>query len=251
MDKVNVMDLNVDVLNHGMLSQKIEEYFQEERVHSIIMLTDEVLEKAADDEKYHGIISSFSMCLPAADEVLVDYHLDFFKSRGILTDYRSFYAILQCLEKEEKTIYVVGNDLKQMEQFQQFCEQSYSKLKIKGFCCKDDNMKDETIVNDINTILPDAVIVAMTSPEQEKWMTEQGQRLAVKLCIGTGSSFADIISCCDGKKKKMRKWKLYRQLEDAKRYIQKFWHRRIMRDEYEYYMYKREKAQLKKQFRTR
>ena len=127
MDKVNVMDLSVDVLNHKMLSQKIEEYFQEERVHSIIMLTDEVLEKATDDEKYHGMLSNFSMCLPAAEEVLVDCHLDFFKNRGILTDYQSFYAVLECLEKIEKTIYVVGNDLKQMEQFQQFCEQSYGK----------------------------------------------------------------------------------------------------------------------------
>ena len=247
MDKVNIMDLDVDVINHEKLSELIQQYCQEESVHSVLMLTDEVLEKAAGDEEYHEIISTFSMCLPAEDEVLVDCHLDFLKSREILTDYHSFYTILQCLEKEEKTVYLVGSDLKQMELFQLFCEQSYAKLKIVGSCYKDNSMKDEIIVNDINTVLPDVVIIAMKSPEQEKWMVEQGQKLGTKLCIGTGSAFTNIISCCDRNKKRMQKWKIYRQLEYIKRSIQKFWHRRIIRNEYEYYIYKRKKSHLKKQ----
>lgn len=242
MDKVNIMDLGVNVVNHERLSEQIKQYCQEESVHSVLMLTDEVLEKAAGDEKYHEMISKFSIRLPAEDEVLVDCRLDFLKNRGILTDYHSFYSILQCLEAEKKTVYMVGSNLNEMEQFQHFCEQFYSQLKIVGFCYKDESIKDETIVNDINTILPDVVITAMKSPEQEKWMIEQGPKLGIKLCIGTGSSFADIISCCDGAKKKMRKWKIYRQLQYAKRFIQKIWHRRIIRNEYEYYIYKRKKS---------
>lgn len=246
MDKVNIMDLGVDVINHEKLSEQIKQYCQEEGIHSVLMLTDEVLEKAAGDEKYHRMISKFSMCLPAEDEVLIDCHLDFFKSKGILTDYHSFYFILRCLEQEKKTVYVVGSNVNQMEQFQQFCEQFYSQLKIIGSCYKDDSMKDETIVNDINASLPDVVIVAMQSPEQERWMVEQGQKLGVKLCIGTGSSFSNVISYCDETKKKMQKSKIYRQLEYIKRFIQKVWHRRIIRNEYEYYIYKRKKRQILK-----
>lgn len=244
MDKINIMDLDVNAVTNEILFKQIREYCQDESVHSVLMLTDEILEKAAKDEKYHEMIAGFSMRLPAEDEVLIDCHLEFLKCGGILTDYHSFYSILHCLEKEKKTVYIVGSNLNQMEQFQVFCEQFYSSLRIVGSCYKDSSMKDEAIVNDINTILPDVVIVALKSPEQEKWMLEQGMKLGIKLCIGTGSAFADIIDCCDKKRKKMRKWKIYRQLEYAKRYIQKIWHRRIIRNEYEYYIYKRKKSQF-------
>ncbi len=244
MNKVNIMDIDVDTVTKERLSEQIEKYCQNKGIYSVLMLTDEILEKAAGDEKYHEMISKFSMRLPAEDEVLLDCHPECLKYGGILTDYHSFYSILHCLEKEKRTVYMVGSNLNQMEQFQILCEQFYSNLKFVGSSYKDDDTKDETIVNDINTILPDVVIVALKSPEQEKWMVEQGAKLGIKLCIGTGSSFTDIIGYCDGTRKKMRRWGIYRKLEYAKRRIQKIWHRRIIRNEYEYYIYKRKKSQF-------
>ena len=68
MDKVNIMDLDVDVINHEKLSELIQQYCQEESVHSVLMLTDEVLEKAAGHlegsslpiggENSHAVISA-------------------------------------------------------------------------------------------------------------------------------------------------------------------------------------------------
>ena len=201
MNKVNIMDIDVDTVTKERLSEQIEKYCQNKGIYSVLMLTDEILEKAAGDEKYHEMISKFSMRLPAEDEVLLDCHPECLKYGGILTDYHSFYSILHCLEKEKRTVYMVGSNLNQMEQFQILCEQFYSNLKFVGSSYKDDDTKDETIVNDINTILPDVVIVALKSPEQEKWMVEQGAKLGIKLCIGTGSSFTDIIGYCDGTRK--------------------------------------------------
>lgn len=244
MNKMNIMDLEVDVVTKEILSEQIQQYCREESVHSVLMLTDEILEKAAQDEKYHEMIEKFSMRLPAEEEVLVNCHLKLLKNGGILTDYHSFYPILNCLEEEKKTVYIVGSNLNEMEQFQIFCEQFYDRLEIVGSCFKDDSVKDETIVNEINTLLPDVVIIALKSPEQEKWMVEQGIKLGVKLCIGTGSAFPDIISYCDGKRKKMRKWRIYRKLEFVKRSIQKIWHKRIIRNECEYYIYKRKKSRI-------
>ena len=72
----------------------------------------------------------------------------------------------------------------------------YPGLEIVGHSCpfwKPGEQFDETILQEIRTLAPDILLVALGNPKQELWIQEYGKRVRVPVMIGVGASLDFIV----------------------------------------------------------
>ena len=79
---------------------------------------------------------------------------------------------------------------------------------------------DKPIIEEINAASPDLLLVCLGAPKQERWMSENAQKLNVRLMAGLGGSldvFAGIVARApDGWRKLGLEW-LYRLIKEPRR----------------------------------
>ena len=63
----------------------------------------------------------------------------------------------------------------------------------KFFNVDEENAAEEMVVNDINTKLPDVILLSMDSTRQEEWLVNNRGKLNAKLCLAVGSIMPHIL----------------------------------------------------------
>lgn len=119
-------------------------------------------------------------------------------------------SLFEKLEKENKSVYLLGAKKSTLEKFVQIINKKYPKLNIVGKRDGYFNIDDcEELIKSINTLQPHAIFVAMGSPRQESFIIKYMDRLNVNIFMGVGGSF-DVIS---GEVNRAPKWMINLGLE--------------------------------------
>ncbi len=101
-----------------------------------------------------------------------------------------FPRLCEQLSKHNKTIYLLGAKPGVAEQVADWIRQQYPKLTVAGtqhgFFDAD---QQDTIIDNINNSGADVLLVAMGVPMQERWLSENKQRLNTRLNLAVGGLF--------------------------------------------------------------
>lgn len=96
--------------------------------------------------------------------------------------------MLSALEKEEKTIYLLGGSSEVNKKMVDYLKKNYTELQIAG--AHDGFFKDEVaIVNEIQASGADVLLVAMGAPKQELFIAKHRSQLSCQLMMGVGGTF--------------------------------------------------------------
>lgn len=241
-EKVNVMDLSIDILTAEEFTDVTKEYFEQDNLKTMLFLTTKIVEETVADIEYKDMISKFHLILPGEEAVLSLHHVNVLKAGGMITNYQCFYSFLEYVERTKKTVYLIGEDFVKMESFMELCAKSYSDLQVVGTFIKDNKINDERLLNDINTVCPDVIIVSISPQMQERWIIENSAKLSAKICVGVGGIFNPILeeyeTSCEGANRSF----LYRTWNKTRKNIQKVWQKRIFKMEFAYYNDKHKKG---------
>jgi N-acetylglucosaminyldiphosphoundecaprenol N-acetyl-beta-D-mannosaminyltransferase len=125
------------------------------------------------------------------------------------------------LEKNKRTLYLLGGSNEVGEKAVQKLVQQFPKLQIVGHTCGYYHQDEiDMIVDSINRVKPDVLFVALGMPKQEEWINTYFDKLEVKLFFPVGA----LLDYVSGTKKRCPMWMssmgfewLYRLFTEPKR----------------------------------
>lgn len=242
------MDKRVDILEYDVriptvenLNQMMDAFCHQEQLQSILFLSIDILEEAMDYVDYRESISRFQFVLPGEEAVLFMHPIEQLKEQGMLDSDACLKCILQYLESEKKTIYLVGDKIEKLEYFYVFCQEQYPQLEVVGTFVGDGKMDDENLLNDINITCPDVILTAIAPQLQEKWILNNVAKLNGRVCIGADILVRKIVKEYVEKMEKENYNRFYYNFELLKDKIIEKCQRRIFYIDYAHYMKKKEK----------
>lgn len=199
---VKIMDIDVDMLSNDVFIQKINDYLTNEKLQVIFFASMEMLNRAAQKAEYRELIEMAELFLPGEEALLCAHHEDVLEAGDMVVSCRSFGLALEKLKKENRTIYIVSKSDPDVDLLVSYCKEMQPELKIVGSCTYSDGMDDVAIVNEINSHVPDFLLVDLDVGVQEQWIMDHVSLLNAKLCVAIGGVAGLILS----QQKKTPEW---------------------------------------------
>lgn len=183
---VKIMDIDVDMLSNDVFIEKINEYLTEDKLQVILFASTELLNRAVEDEAYRSYVDMAELFLPGEEALLSAHHADVLKAGDMVVSCKSFGLVLEKLKKEDRSIYIVSKSDDDVEVLTAYCKRMQPELRIAASCTYDEDMDDAAVVNEINSHIPDILLVDLKTGMQEKWIMEHASQLNARLCIAIG-----------------------------------------------------------------
>lgn len=185
--RVKIMDVEVDLLTQETCLEELRGYLQNDYLNVVHMISLDYMDAYDKNELVQTALEQADMVLPGEKAILTAHHVDVLETGGMVVDYHSIQDMLHSLQLEEKTFYLVLRNAKEAKVLYQYLTRHFSKEQVLGVYAADGEVTEEALINDINTKLPDVILLSMASTEQEEWLEHNKSKINAKLCLVAGS----------------------------------------------------------------
>lgn len=240
-ERVAILEYNVQIPTVENLEQMMDAFCHQEQLQSILFLSVDILEEAMDSIDYRNRVSKFQFILPGEEDILFMHPIERLIEQGMLGSDECLKHILHYLEKGNKTIYLVGDQIEKLEYFYAYCQEQYPELEVVGTFVGDKKMDDENLLNDINATCPDVILTAIAPQLQENWILNNVAKLNGRVCIGADILVRHVVREYIEKIEKENYNRFYWSFELLKDKFMKKCQKRIFRMDYVHYMKKKQK----------
>lgn len=183
-EKLKVFDVELDVLNTKEAMNRFIRYMDEEKFSVVEVVTLEMLMQGQNDMQWKEHLKSFDMCLPGDCEI---FEAAGVAERGLLRDIdsRLFQRLfLKYLEKNQKRIFLLAESEKELLFLEELLVPYKGIVTAGSAVMPEEGIDGEAVVNEINGAVPDCVISVLSSPWQEKFVTERRGQLNTRVWLG-------------------------------------------------------------------
>lgn len=143
---------------------------------------------AKEDETVKETIESVDVMVIAENGILDAVGQSTILRRAEIERREFFFQLMKILERNGHTVYVLGEQEKEVEAACQYISDEFPRLVINGSkVLAEDSGAEDDVVNDINMMAPDVVISVLPSPMQEKFLKEYRAMFHTKIWYGIGA----------------------------------------------------------------
>lgn len=185
--RVKIMDIEVDLLTQETCLKELQEFLNNDYLNIVHMISLDYIDEYDKNELVQTTLKQADLVLPGEKAILTAHHVDVLETGGMVVDYHALREILPSLQLEEKTFYVVARNAKEVKVFYQYLTRHFPKKQILGVYAADGDVTEEALINDINTNVPDVILLSMASTEQEEWLEHNRTKINARICLVTGS----------------------------------------------------------------
>lgn len=182
MRKMEVLGIPMKDLTIRESMKKVEQFFADEKVSTIALITMKGLIKAQDSSEIKEWMSSLDMTVAVDVDIL---HAADINYRSRIHDVENNVFISEFLKKlvrQRKTVYLMSQteeSLKKLEGDLLSCEEG---LRIVGKAVVDDlEHDDDFVINDMNMKTPWVLISNLESPKREQFLKENNMKMNVRV----------------------------------------------------------------------
>ncbi|MDO5695705.1 MAG: WecB/TagA/CpsF family glycosyltransferase [Eubacteriales bacterium] len=177
MKKTLAMDgVRFDIFSEDMVTESMRPALETEGIKTVIRLNPAALEAALAGERVAADIAAADLILCAGEDIGT-------ASEDVVSG--GFYLeLFEFLGDGGVVLLTATEEL--MERLKDFLAAKYPALRVlsERICSEDEN--PESLVNMINNYVPDAVIAALPSPQQERLLVAHKAFMNTKWCVGLG-----------------------------------------------------------------
>lgn len=214
MKKINVGDLE---LNNSTVRESImivERAIAEQGFVAMEEVTLRTLLMADEDEKVSEGLREVDHTVIADVEILQAAKQQNMQRKFEIQDHTFFFELMKRLERNGKRVFLLGDSSAVIEERIQFIASRFPKLSIVGTGALKDMLDNtDSIINDINSLSPDAVISLLPAPYQEVFLLENKGKISTNFWYGMGE--IDPSEEKVGLFARLKKWRLKKDLEKA------------------------------------
>jgi len=185
--KVNIMDLELDLLAQETLQTEVQSYLNNDFLNVVHMISLDYMDAYDQDEMVKNVLKQADLVLPGEKAILTRHHVDVLETGGMVVDYHGIRELVDSLAEAGRTLYLVVRNAKEVKIAYRYLTKYFDKEKIVGIYAVDGNVTEEALINDINTKLPDIILLSMDSTDQEEWLENNRSKMNARLCFAVGS----------------------------------------------------------------
>ena len=201
------------------MKKNIEKDIENNKKSFIVAINPEKILKARKDEKLKELLNNVTYEIPDGIGVIYASKLRKGNIKTRITGIDSMEMLCKLSEEKKYKIFMYGAKEETIKKAKENLEIKFPNIQIVGTINGYEKDNDK-IISSINKSKADIVFVALGSPKQEYWITENMDKVSAKIFQGVGGSF-DVFS---GNIKRAPKWMqkiglewLYRLIKEPKR----------------------------------
>ena len=180
---------NIDINEAGNLTKNLIEN-SNKSCKIVVAPNTEFIMMAQKDEEFYNILRNAELATPDSVGVMIGGKLQKKPFKARIPGQSYFRKVLEVGEKEGWTFYMLGGEGDVPRLAVENVKKVYPNLNIvgyhEGFFSED---SEERVINEINSLKPNVLFVAMGAPIQEKWIAKNKDRLKVDIAAGQGGTF--------------------------------------------------------------
>lgn len=181
--RIKIMDLKLDLLTEETFQKEIENYLSNDYLNVIHLISLDYIDTYDENELVQETLGEADLVLPGEKAILSSYHVDILETGGMVVDYRTAGKLLDQIAMEGKKCYLVLRNKKEAKIIYRYIATHCPYIEVVGVYTADGNITEEALINDINTKLPDLVIMSMESTQGEEWIHNNKLKINAKLCV--------------------------------------------------------------------
>lgn len=219
MKKENILGVDVSTLSYDKLKNNIVEDIKNNKKSFIVAINPEKILKARKDKNLKELLNKATYQIPDGIGVVYASKLTKGNIKSRVTGIDCMEMLCELSNEKGYRIFMYGAKEEVVVKAKEELEKKYPKINIVGYMNGYEKDNDK-ILKAINKSKAEIIFVAMGSPRQELWITNNMDKLCVNVYQGVGGSF-DVLS---GNIKRAPKWMqkhglewLYRLLKEPKR----------------------------------
>lgn len=191
---VDIMGVNIDSINNQQVIDRILEFIKESTTHMIFTPNSEIIYTTKEDYSLKNILNSADLLIPDGIGVVWASRILGNPIKERITGFDTMSKLFDIGKDGTISFYLFGSSQDVIEKAVENLKNKYPKLNILGFHNGYfDSSSEDAIVNEINSLNPDVLLVALGAPKQEKWIYKNKDALNAKVCMGVGGCF-DVIA---------------------------------------------------------
>lgn len=189
---VQVMEVSLNLIDDKGLAKKVHEYLTNDYLNVILLASQQLLLRAAEDSGFREMLERADLILPGEEALLSFHHSEALKEGGMIVNYHCLEKLLTDFQGEKEEVYAVVEKAEHIPFIEGFFKMFRSDMVLVGSIIKPETT-DESIVNEINSLAPDVLLIDLPSTEQEEWIMAHNTQLNAKLCVGLGGVMEQMI----------------------------------------------------------
>lgn len=190
----DILGVNVDIVKMNEVVEIISEFLKSDSVKTIYTPNSEIIMLAQNDTSLKEVLNTADLLIADGIGVVWASKILGVKIPERVTGFDTMQKLLERGRNGSISFYFLGGEPGIAEKAQLNLESTYPDINIlgthHGYFDSDDN---SSIIDEINSLSPDVLLVALGAPRQEKWINKHKHKLNVKVCMGVGGCF-DVIA---------------------------------------------------------
>lgn len=165
----------------------VEKNMSDHGFHTIEEVNMDTLMQAETDEVIKDALQMAEHTVIAEAGILDAVGAGSYQRRHEIEHHDFFYELMKRIERNHKTLFVIGDSMERVEQMCERIADRYPKCEIVGMEALDEcSGATDAVVNEINALAPDVILSIIPSPQQEHFLMENREKMSAELWYGLG-----------------------------------------------------------------
>lgn len=165
----------------------VEKNMSDQGFHTIEEVNMDTLMQAETDEVIKEALQIVEHTVIAEAGILDAVGAGSYQRRHEIEHHDFFYELMKRIERNHKTMFVIGDSMERVEQMCELISDRYPKCEIVGMEALDEcTGATDAVVNEMNAVAPDAILSIIPSPQQEHFLMENREKISAELWYGIG-----------------------------------------------------------------
>lgn len=165
----------------------VEKNMSDQGFHTIEEVNMDTLMQAETDEVIKEALQIVEHTVIAEAGILDAVGAGSYQRRHEIEHHDFFYELMKRIERNHKTMFVIGDSMERVEQMCELISDRYPKCEIVGREALDEcTGATDAVVNEMNAVAPDVILSIIPSPQQEHFLMENREKISAELWYGIG-----------------------------------------------------------------
>ena len=165
----------------------VEKNMSDQGFHTIEEVNMDTLMQAETDEVIKDALQMAEHTVIAEAGILDAVGAGSYQRRHEIEHHDFFYELMKRIERNHKTLFVIGDSMERVEQMCERIMELYPKCEVIGMEALDEcSGATDAVINEINALAPDVVLSIIPSPQQEHFLMENREKISAELWYGLG-----------------------------------------------------------------
>lgn len=166
----------------------VEKNMSDHGLHTIEEVNMDTLMLADLDDTVRAALDFVEHTVIAENGILEAVGAGSYQRKHEIEHHDFFYEMMKRIERNHKTVFIIGDVSERTKQVGEYLQRDYSKCEIVGAeALEDCNGATDAMVNEINALNPDVILSILPSPQQERFLMENHEKLSAGLWYGVAS----------------------------------------------------------------